>query len=292
MIINQGNLSNLFTGFKAVFQEGFEGYKPTWQQIATLVPSTTKEEHYAWLGNSTVFREWIGERELQNLAAHGYRITNKAFESTVSVGVPDIEDDSYGVFRPMFTMLGEGAATHPDELVFGLLQAGFETPCYDGRPFFAANHLVNGKPVSNMQDGTGPSWYLLATGRSLKPIIYQRRKDYVFVRIDAERDWPRFNRNEIVYGADGRGNVGYGFWQMAFGSRAPLTLANYAKAREAMRSLKSEAGRSLKVTPNLMLVPPSLELAALDILKKELVAGGETNVLRGTAELLVSNELA
>ena len=27
-----------------------------------------------------------------------------------------------------------------------------------------------------------------------------------------------FNRDEFVWGADGRSNAGYGFWQMAYGS--------------------------------------------------------------------------
>ena len=71
---------------RQAFQQAFAGAPSSWEQIATPVPSTTGTEVYPWLGQSTQFREWVGERVFQNLKAHGYSIKNKTFENTVTVG--------------------------------------------------------------------------------------------------------------------------------------------------------------------------------------------------------------
>ena len=61
-------------------------------------------------------------------------------------------------------------------------------------------------------------WFLLCTGRFLKPLIYQVRKPIKFVTLTKETDENVFMYDEYRYGADGRSNAGYGFWQMAYGS--------------------------------------------------------------------------
>ena len=54
--------------------------------------------------------------------------------------------------------------------------------------------------------------------RSVKPLIYQQRKKAKFVSKTQETDENVFMKKQFLYGADSRGNVGFGFWQMAFGS--------------------------------------------------------------------------
>lgn len=56
--------------------------------------------------------------------------------------------------------------------------------------------------------------------------------------------------------------------------------------------MKGDNGLPLGLTPNLLVVPPSLESAARKILNSEYAAGGETNEWKGTADLLVSPWLA
>ena len=58
-----------------------------------------------------------------------------------------------------------------------------------------------------------------------------------------------FTRAEYRYGTDGRCNVGVGFWQMAFGSKATLDAANFNAAYAAMGAFKDEAGEPLGVMP-------------------------------------------
>ena len=288
MIINQSALTNLYAAFKTSFQEGFNGYEPQYGKLATTVPSSARQENYGWLGQWPRIREWIGDRQVQNLSLYTYAIVNKDFETTVSVPRNDIEDDQFGVFTPMMREMGFAAKVHPDELIFQLLAAGFSNFCYDGQYFFDVDHPVGSGTVSNMQAGAGTPWYLLDTSRSLKPLIFQKRKDYKFTPFVRDEDPNVFWKKEYVYGADGRSNAGYGFWQMAFGSKLALTKDNFAAAKAGMSSLQSDQGRPLGIRPTLLVVGPSLEQAALDLIKAERNAAGATNTLQNSVDILVS----
>lgn len=297
MIINTSALAMLFTGFKALFQGAFDGAPTQWERIAMTIPSSTSQEVYAWLGQFPGFREWLGDRVINNLKTHNYTIRNLTWENTVGVPRTSIEDDNYGVFGPMFQELGRTAKVHPDELVFALLAEGFASVCYDGKPFFAADHPVLDKDgvshgVSNTGGGAGTPWYLLDTSRAVRPIILQKRRDYAFTTKDQPDDDNVFMRQEYLYGADARLNVGYGLWQLAYASKDDLDATNYGAARATMMSLKGDRGRQLGIKPNLLVVPPTLEGAGLEILNAERTQAGATNVYKGTAELMVCPWLA
>lgn len=297
MILNRQNLAVLDQGVKAVFNQALQGAATQWDKVAMLVPSGNRQETYAWLGASSRFREWIGDRVIQNLAAHSFTIENRNFENTVSIPRNDIEDDNFGLYAPMFAQLGHDAKTHPDELVFELLRRGFERKCYDGQYFFDTDHPYTDEnsqeqSVSNMQDGAGPAWYLMDNTRPIKPLVFQRRKDYTLVALNRDNDENVFMRNEVLYGVDGRGNAGYGLWQLAFGSKAALNAANYQAARAALLSMKGDRGKPLAVRPALLVVPPLLEAAGRGIVEAQNDAMGATNSNRGTAELMVCPWLA
>lgn len=149
MIINPQNLRGIYTGFNTLFTQAFSSQQPTYERIATVVPSTTDSETYAWLGDIPGMKEWIGDREIQNLTGSDYTIKNKDFELTVGVDRNAIEDDKIGLYRPSIQMLGESAAMHPDELVYDLLASGFTALCYDRKSFFSTDHKVGKETVSN-----------------------------------------------------------------------------------------------------------------------------------------------
>ena len=297
MIVNQGNLQILFQAYRANFQRGLGQYQAQWDRVATRVPSATRENKYGWLGQLPNVREWIGDRHVQNLQQHDYTIRNKRFELTVAVGADDIKDDQYGVYGPMMEEMGRSVAAHPDRLVFDLLKRGFTETCYDGQPFFDTDHPVldaDGKEtsVANTDGGSGTPWFLIDPNRTLKPILYQEREPFEFTRKDAPTDDNVFHQNQYVYGSTGRSNVGFGFWQFAWGSKQDLTKANYGAAREGLMGITGDYGRPIGVMPRLLVVPPSLEKEGLEILNAERDSAGATNVYRNTAELLVSPWLA
>lgn len=225
MIVNQANMNNIYVGFKTIFNRAFEGAKPQYMKIATVVPSSTKMESYKWLGKVPRMREWIGERIIQNLGAYEYTILNKPFEVTIGLDREDIEDDTIGIYTPILESLGQSAAMHPDEIVIPLLPDGFTKKCYDGRPFFDDGHK-EGK--SGMQSNKGT---------------------------------------------------------------AKLSAVAYGAARAAMMSLKDDQGNPLSVVPNLLVVSPQLEGEARKILLADQI-DATTNIYKGTAELLVLNDLS
>jgi phage major head subunit gpT-like protein len=288
MIINSGNLRTLGIGFKANFQQGLTMATPDHLTVATEVRSTTGKEEYGWLGQVPGMREWLGDRVVQNISTSDYTIKNRDFELTIGVDRNDINDDNVGLYAPLFTEMGRAVTAHPSQLVFALLRAGFSTPCYDGQYFFDVDHPVLDEAgaetsVANTDGGTGEPWFLIDDTRALKPIIYQKRQDPVFVAKDNPDDEAVFRRKRFEYGVDYRSNVGFGFWQFAWGSRQPLTAVNYAKARAALMGMKGDYGRPLGLMPRLLLTGPSNEGAALKIVNNELGANGETNEWKGTA---------
>jgi len=290
MIINSQNLRGIFTGFNVLFNKALTEVEPLYNNVATVTTSTTDTETYAWLGDIPGMREWVGDREIQNLSGSDYSIKNKPFELTVGVPREVVEDDKLGLYNTSVQMLGQSAAVHPDELIFALLASGFTSKCYDGETFFADGHKVGKKTTSNkgtdklsleayiaarsammsqtnskgralaivpdllvvppaleaaardilvadyingtrntMQGtakllvvpqlaGKDTAWYLLATSRPVKPLIFQERTKPQFVSMTAETDENVFYAKKFVYGVDYRGNAGFGFWQMAYGS--------------------------------------------------------------------------
>lgn len=85
MTINQAGIREVFSSFNAVFNKAFAETNTQYQSMAMEVPSEAHDETYAWLGSMPSMREWIGDRQVNNLAAHSYTIKNKTFEATVAV---------------------------------------------------------------------------------------------------------------------------------------------------------------------------------------------------------------
>ncbi|MBA4784132.1 MAG: Mu-like prophage major head subunit gpT family protein [Rhizobiales bacterium] len=297
MIINRTNLDNFFVGLSTAFNGALGQADTKWQRVATFVPSTTRENTYAWLGKVSSLREWLGDRVLDSVAADGYTIRNRKFEKTLQVPKDDIEDDQLGIYTPLSSELGMAAARLPEELVFGLLAAGFTTPCYDGQNFFDADHPVvqadgSTVSVSNVQAGAGAPWFLIDDSRVMKPIIYQERSPARLVaKMDPMTSDTVFMRDEFVYGADMRCNVGFAFWQFAFGSKAPLNKANFDAAFDAMTSQKGERGVPIGVRPRILVIPPQLRTQADEIVRVARLQSGADNPNFNLVEVVIADYL-
>lgn len=293
MIVNQNNLTNLYTALTTVFNNSFTETPSWYEKVAMVVQAQTRTIDYKFLLNFPMVREWIGDRQVRNLEAHNFELTTKDYEATVEVDRNDIEDNQLGIYNPMVAELGRAAKKHPDSLIAALMANGFSATCYDGKFFFAADHPVGGGTASNSGGGSSTPWYLLDTTRVVKPFLFQLRQGPQLVRQDRPDDEQVFMRKKFRYGVDYRAVAGYGLWQLAFGSKDNLNPTNYAAARTSMMSYQDADGNPLGIVPNLLVVPPSLEATAREILQAEVIlgditaGGSKTNVWRGTAELLV-----
>ncbi|MFL9596905.1 Mu-like prophage major head subunit gpT family protein [Aeromonas veronii] len=300
-IVTPALLQALFTGFKKNFEDAKGEAPAQYTKIATVIKSTTKSNTYGWLGKFPSLRKWVGDRVIESMKAHGYQIVNEDFEATVAVDRNDIEDDELGIYAPLFQEMGLAAGIHPDELCFGLLGAGFTTPCYDGQYFFDTDH-----PVYPKADGTGTPvlsanvvvdagyqgepWFLLDTSRALKPVIFQDRKSPQLVAMTKVDDEAVFTRKEFRYGVDCRDAAGFGFWQLAFANKRALTPDNLWDSFSRMREFQADGGRKLGVKATLLVVPPSLEKLATQMLEREL-SSSSSNELKGKLELVVADYL-
>jgi len=227
MLVTKSAIDALQRGFSQLFRTACSDSNIWGTEIATTIPSTHGTEVHGWMQRILKMNEWLGPRVVKNLATHSYTLTNKTFEETVGVPVNAIEDDSLGVYNPLFQELGRVSAKWPDQQLKAALQAGVTSPGFDGQNFFSATHDLN---PAGVQSNNFTSSQLNAT--------------------------------------------------------------NFNAVRSAMSSLTGEDGEPLGVMPGLLVVPPQLEKAALEIVAAERNSSGASNVLVGSARVLVVPELA
>lgn len=284
--ITQALLTALNTGFRKNFQAGQAKAEPMWSRVATEVPSTDSSNTYGWLGQFPKMREWVGDRVVKDMKAHGYAVPNVSYEATVGIDRDDIEDDRYNTYGPMMEEMGYAAATEIDTRLWPLLGAGHTTACYDGQFFFDTDHPVYPNhdgtgvavSVSNTTAGAGAPWYVLCTKRPLKPLIVQMRRRAEFVtKFDPRNSDHVFMSKRFLWGVDMRFACGFGLWQFAHRSQATLNSDNIFAAIEAMMSIKADGGRPLGILPDTLVVPPSLEGEATKAVKVMMTDGGASN---------------
>lgn len=321
MEITPANLGPLFLGYDMVFQEGYKSPETNYAKLCFMSQSNSRDMLYPFLGRTTRFREFLGPRVHQMLEARGYTLPNRKYEDSVVVNKDDIEDDQYGVYRPMFAQLGVDAAVHPDKLLFDMILATVNnydsgtapdaTICYDGKTYFSKIHPVGltgaTSAVANIDDGgSGSYWYVLDCSMPIKPFIFQTRSPYTMTRMNALTDEAVYNEQVFRFGVDARVNTGFGMWQYAYASNKDLSdPANYGAVRAAMRQFRTDAGEpfdtlsSASPANTFLLVAPDRETAARQLLNSEFMMGtgassavSSTAVWRNSATLIVSNRLS
>lgn len=152
MLINQPTLEAINKGFSRRFQDAYTAQKPMYPALATEIPSSAKSEVHGFLDRIPRMKEWLGEREVANLAAREFEIKNKHFELTLEVDRNDIEDDRLGIYNPMLDLMGQQAAMYPDDLILDLVEGGTSASCFDGQYFFDTDHPINiDKPADGVQ---------------------------------------------------------------------------------------------------------------------------------------------
>lgn len=125
------------------FNLGIQSAPTFWKTIATEVPSKSKRNVYPFLSLIPGLREWVGPRQINNVAARQYTLDNKHWEDTLEVDKNDLEDDQYGIYAPMSQMLGQHVAEFPDRKLAEIIEAGTTANCWDGQFFFDTDHPVD-----------------------------------------------------------------------------------------------------------------------------------------------------
>jgi phage major head subunit gpT-like protein len=175
MLINGEKLAATFKGFDLVFSDALAAAPRHAERIAMMVSSSAREQAYPFVAAAPKVREWLGERQVHQLAAHDVAIKNRTHALTVELPRADLEDDQIGAYRGLFAELGHSVAEFKEELIFELLAEGFTRNGWDGVPFFPASHPITDATIgtvttwSNSGGGSGTPWFLLDVSRPIRP---------------------------------------------------------------------------------------------------------------------------
>lgn len=133
----------LLDNMRAEYDQGLTEYTSTYEDVATVVPSTKGSDDFAWLGNVPRMRLFNGERIPVKLPAYKYTIDNDEYEASIALDMKDIEDDTTGKYLALARQIGTAKVSFPDEIVYGtLLPGGFSQLAYDGQYFFDSDHNI------------------------------------------------------------------------------------------------------------------------------------------------------
>ncbi|MFA5801536.1 MAG: Mu-like prophage major head subunit gpT family protein [Thermoleophilia bacterium] len=210
--VSSDYVEGVMKGWRALYQESFDKTTLDWEAVAFESPSDTDQEGYSWVGEVPGMREWIDERVVKALKDYDYSIKNKRWESTIAVEVDAFEDRKLGQYQIRVKNLGNAAAQHLDELVFGTALAGADTAlCFDGQYFIDTDHPLGDTGTTFSNKGTtalNPTSYAAARvamrkfkndeGRSMALVPTD-----LIVPPDLEDDAHKITDSEYVAGGTG-----------------------------------------------------------------------------------------
>lgn len=145
-------------GLKIAFQKAYadlikSGEYDLVKQIAMMAPSGNSSEKYGWLGDVPDVQEWLGEIKAKELAEYDYTITNKNWQTAITIDRNSLDDDQYGMVKDRVAEMPRAILEHRWEMIEDLFAAGTTGLSYDGSAFFASRTAPN----DNLLDGTGVS---------------------------------------------------------------------------------------------------------------------------------------
>jgi len=157
---NQVTLDAANKVFKAAFAEELSkrGEGEIIDAAAMKTRSKSKVVEYDWLNAFDELREWVGEREIANMAVESHTIASVKYESSMVVDRVDVESDSLGLYGPKVGSMVEGYFRKRRSLMADLFTNGATAgnTSYDGVTFFNASHPSdgNGAVQSNLSTST------------------------------------------------------------------------------------------------------------------------------------------
>ncbi len=299
-VLNQAQINAFNTTIQARFIEGLGAQSEDWKQIATRIGSGGASNTYAWLSQFPAFREWVGSRLHKAVKERAYTVANRKFENTMDVPREAFEDNNLEMYGDLAAGFGQSVIDLKNSLVFSAIKAAFSTICYDGQFFFDTDHPIypnedgsgTATTVSNMQTGTGEPWALLCTKRAPKPFYLQERMPAELYAQNSITSDTVYNTDVFSWGGRWRGDAAYGFWQLAFGSQATASAANFEAAYKQMMKTQGDGNRPLGIVADTLICGPDNMAAFEAILKAEKNAAGASNINYNKVQLIVSPLMA
>lgn len=123
MDLNRSGLGSMldvfFTECRAEWTEALNAAKDNLilTKTAMQVTSKTSQTRHAWLNQLPAMRKWVGDRVVNNLRSNTLNIVNSKFENTIEITREEFEDDEYGLYKPLFPVMGRQAMATKDRML-------------------------------------------------------------------------------------------------------------------------------------------------------------------------------
>jgi phage major head subunit gpT-like protein len=150
VLLTPSNLAALQTTVRKTYQSAYRDSPDFADKMATMMPSSSATNTYAWMKRLPQLREWFGSRVIENVELHNYTLTNRKFELTVGCPTTDVKDDQLGLFSAKVEMMGRSARYLKTGLILEALLAGTTDTTFDGQAYFSAAHDLN--PAGNQSN--------------------------------------------------------------------------------------------------------------------------------------------
>jgi phage major head subunit gpT-like protein len=155
-------VSIFFTEARAEWTTAFNAAKENLilTKVATQVESKSSQTRHAWLNQIQATRKWVGDRVIGNISSNTLTIVNDKLENTLAIGRTEFEDDQYGLYKPLFGVMGQQAAATQDRmLVDAFLQGTTALWGGDGVACFSSARVYGASAIDNTNttafDGLG-----------------------------------------------------------------------------------------------------------------------------------------
>lgn len=143
MVINKASLEGLQTSFKAIAMQSFkDAPRIDVSRFITDMPVTGGKLTLGWAAFLGKMREWLGDRQINDIVAGNFSITPKHYEITVGVKRDDMDDDNMGQYGPQIALIADGAVRFLDQLCVDAIIAN--GTCWDGQPLVDNSHPAFG----------------------------------------------------------------------------------------------------------------------------------------------------
>ena len=166
MDLNANTMDALFTALNGSLNKGIAQAWNGWQKFSMVVNSNSSVERYPVMLVQGTMREWVGARVVHSLDGKTLDVRNRDYEHTEGVSRNDIEDDTIGLYSPLFEAMGVNAAN-----LWGMLAT--EALCNpgnwaDGAAFYKTDRQFGRATINNKVTGAlSLSTYETARARML-----------------------------------------------------------------------------------------------------------------------------
>lgn len=152
MELNSGNLQTLQRMVNLAWLEGLTNAAAlnSLEMLAGLYneyTATALREEFPFQELMPKFREWLGDRVIQNVKTGLFEVVQRDFENTVSIPLRAIEGDTYGIYRNITSQQSAGWPVLKAELLVEVLTSA--KTCFTGKGFFANNHKYGRYTIDN-----------------------------------------------------------------------------------------------------------------------------------------------